>query len=96
MEAVRHTVFLLEDEFKLREAASQAFRMMRIHVYKMPVLIGFLEETKANEEFRFGGLGIQSLNSTASLSGTQTPSQDPNPLKQETLGKGAFVVMRRF
>jgi serine/threonine-protein kinase Chk2 len=56
----------------------------------------FLQEVKANEELSFGGLGIQSLNSTAPPSGTQTPSQDPIRLKQETLGKGAFAVVRRF
>jgi hypothetical protein len=37
----------------------------------------FLQEAKANEELPFGGLGIQSLNSTAPPSRTQTPSQDP-------------------
>ena len=56
----------------------------------------FLQEAKANEELPFGGLGIQSLNSTAPPSGTQTPSHDPIRLKQETLGKGAFAAVRRF
>jgi len=56
----------------------------------------FLQEAKANEELPFGGLGIQSLNSTAPPSGTQTPSQNPIRLKQGTLGKGAFAVVRRF
>jgi hypothetical protein len=56
----------------------------------------FLHEAKANEEFPFGRLGIQSSNSTGPPSGAQTPSQDPIRLKQETLGKGVFAVVRRF
>jgi hypothetical protein len=56
----------------------------------------FLQEAKANKELLFGRLGIQSLNSTLPPSRIQTPSQDPICLKQETLGKRAFAVVRRF
>jgi hypothetical protein len=56
----------------------------------------FLQEAKANGELPLGGLGIQSPNSTAPPSGARTPSQNPICLKQETLGEGAFAVVRRY
>ena len=56
----------------------------------------FLQEAKANDDLPFGGLGIQSPNSTAPPSGVQTPSQDPIRLKQEILGTGAFAAVKRY
>lgn len=49
----------------------------------------FLQEA---EEPHLNGLGIE----TPTPRGAHTPSQGPIRLKQETLGKGTFAVVRRF
>lgn len=56
----------------------------------------FLWEAIDKDEFRFSALGINSTRSTAAASGTQTPSQVPVRIVQETLGKGSFAVVRRY
>ena len=57
---------------------------------------GFLRQAQANDELPLGKFSIQSLPSTAAPSGAQTPSHDPIRLKQETLGRGSFAVVRRY
>jgi hypothetical protein len=66
-----------------------------LHLYNANV-DRFLQQAKANDELPLGRFSIQSLPSTAAPSGAQTPKQGAIRLKQETLGKGAFAVVRRF
>ncbi|KAL5329716.1 hypothetical protein ACEPPN_003231 [Leptodophora sp. 'Broadleaf-Isolate-01'] len=56
----------------------------------------FLQQATANEELPLGRFSIKSLPPTVAPSGAQTPNQGAIRLKQETLGKGAFAVVRRF
>ncbi len=56
----------------------------------------FLQHIKANDELPIGRLGVQSTRSTAPPSGAHTPNQGPLRLKQATLGKGTFAVVRCY
>jgi serine/threonine-protein kinase Chk2 len=48
------------------------------------------------DQFCLCALGFQSGSSTTALSGATTPPQDPIRLSQETLGTGAFAVVKRI
>lgn len=56
----------------------------------------FLCEANANDELRFGALGIQSTTSTAQQSGAHTPiPQRPIYINQWRLGSGHFSIVNR-
>jgi serine/threonine-protein kinase Chk2 len=69
--------------------------MSNTHLYRANV-DRFLQEVKTSDELPIGRLGVQSTSSTARHSGAHTPNQGPLRLKQATLGKGTFAVVKCY